>query len=431
MPPMTSPPSPREPPSSPRAKRRARLLAAMVREVVAHGYEGITVSGLVARARVSKRDFYAEFGSKEECFLAAFERIVGEGAARIGGVHRLPEGREKRLEAVLEELVEATVEHPAASRLVLVDSLSLGAGSIEVRERAEEDLENLIRGSIDGEALSEAQARAVVGGLRSIFYRALREGRPEGLSRHTGDLAQWAAGYAHAAEQRAPGRPSAGERLAAAAEEGSGGSGEPEPGPPWEELPNSPRSRAELSQRERIMRAAAQVAVSRGYAALSIPAISAMAGTSNQTFYEQFGSAQEAFLAALETLTGRAFEAVAAAVLGRESWLEGGAAGIVALLRCFVERPLFRDLAFFALPESGTAGRDRAEALLRGFAAFLAPDPLPPGVPRRPPPIALEAIAGGLWAVVRKEVVAGRAESLPELAPELIDVVLVPFGVLE
>ena len=48
----------------------------------------------------------------------------------------------------------------------------------------------------------------------------------------------------------------------------------------WSEPPDSRRSRAELSQRERIVRAAARVVVDRGYETLSIPTISAAAGTS-------------------------------------------------------------------------------------------------------------------------------------------------------
>src|SRR5207342_2822393 len=83
--------------------------------------------------------------------------------------------------------------------------------------------------------------------------------------------------------------------------------------PDWSEPPDSARSRATLTQRERIVRAAARVVVEKGYEALSIPAISSTAGTSNQTFYEHFRNKRETFIAAFEILSGELLtEAVAA-----------------------------------------------------------------------------------------------------------------------
>src|SRR4029077_20982700 len=83
--------------------------------------------------------------------------------------------------------------------------------------------------------------------------------------------------------------------------------------PGWSEPPDSPRSRAELTQRERIVRAAARVVVDRGYEALSIPTISATARTSNQTFYEHFRNKRESFIAAFEILSGELLAATAGA----------------------------------------------------------------------------------------------------------------------
>ena len=56
----------------------------------------------------------------------------------------------------------------------------------------------------------------------------------------------------------------------------------------WDERPDSIANRLTLSQRERIVRAAAMVVAEKGYEKLSIPAIASGAGVSNQTFYEHF-----------------------------------------------------------------------------------------------------------------------------------------------
>ena len=197
----------------------------------------------------------------------------------------------------------------------------------------------------------------------------------------------------------------------------------------WKEPANSPRSRRDLTQRERILRGAAQAAAKTSYAALSIPAISAAAGISNQTFYEHFASKLEAFLAAFEALAKQALETTAKAFLAHEGWFEAGTAGIQALLWCFVEEPLLGTLAFIEIPAAGPEALNHAEMLLEPFKAFLRPNPLPDGVVHRPSEVVVEAIAGGIWAVVQGEIVEGRLEQLPHLAPKIADLVLVPFGV--
>lgn len=420
------------------AHRRGRLEGAMVEAVRRHGYPETTIAELVALAGISKRDFYESFVSKEECFLATFDEIVERAVERVGDSYRSGEGVRERFMAALGEFAEIVTSETAAAHLVIVDSLSLGEVSVAAQAQAAGRFEAMIRQSLEeasatGE-ISELAIRGVVGGMRNTVYRALRAGRPEALRERVPELVDWLLGYLRAAGA-AKERGSFGARLVSAVSGEGAKRGEPaatggeEPGLAWEEPANSERSREKLSQRERIMRAAAQVAVQRGYAALSIPAISAAAGVSNQTFYEHFGSKQEAFLAAFDALAQRTFEATAAAFGAWEGWLEAGAAGVAALFECFVDQPLFRTLAFFELPAAGAEALDRAEAMLDVFTMFLRPERLPPGVQKRPSETVVEALAGGLWAIVQAEIVAGRVESLPQLAPEILDFALVPYGV--
>lgn len=75
-------------------------------------------------------------------------------------------------------------------------------------------------------------------------------------------------------------------------------------GTPHERLPKGPHglSRAEVraSQRQRILDAALDVVGERGYAATTVGQITAAAGVSRTTFYEQFKSRQDAFLTAYD-----------------------------------------------------------------------------------------------------------------------------------
>jgi AcrR family transcriptional regulator len=58
--------------------QRGRLLAAAVNAVEDAGYTRMTVAQIVARARVSRKTFYGLFADSEDCFLAAFDQLIGE-----------------------------------------------------------------------------------------------------------------------------------------------------------------------------------------------------------------------------------------------------------------------------------------------------------------------------------------------------------------
>ncbi len=56
--------------------QRERLIAALAAAVAEKGYAAVTLADVTRHARVSRRVFYANFESKEQCFLAAFEVVV-------------------------------------------------------------------------------------------------------------------------------------------------------------------------------------------------------------------------------------------------------------------------------------------------------------------------------------------------------------------
>ena len=154
-----------------------------------------------------------------------------------------------------------------------------------------------------------------------------------------------------------------------------------------------------------------------GYTRLTIPAISAASGTSNQTFYEHFDGKEEAFLAAFDELARRALQSTAAASVGESDWQGAVNAGIRGLLEHLVEEPLFAQIAFFEIPTAGAAALDRADAVVRRFTGFLDPRAVPEGLAPLPP-VVVEAIGGGMWGAIQHEIAAGRLSELPDKAPE-------------
>ena len=325
---------------------------------------------------------------------------------------------------------------PAAASLVAIDSLSLGTAGSHPRELAMARVEEFLRqGFAEGGAgeVPELTIRGIAGGLRRIGYRFLRAGQPERMAGHVEELVDWALGYQRAgrgaAEVRARGAPvsrapvGGALRAPAAAGEAEGGDGRPG----WEEPPSSKLSRRALSQRERIVRAVARLAAAKGFAHLSVPAISGAAGVSNQTFYQEFASKQEAFLEAFDTLAEQALRQTIPALQSQQEWPGAVEAALGAVLSFLAASPLFAQLAFFELPAAGLIGLEHAETVLGRFTALLQPEALPAGV-ESPPEIAIDATSGGVFTVIQHEISHGRAEALPRLTHEIAAFALAPYG---
>jgi AcrR family transcriptional regulator len=409
--------------------QRARLVGAMLEAVSRHGYAGVTLRELVGLAGVSKSTFYEHFESKQDCFLAGFDEIVNEAGAQIDDARDAGSSPPARLRAALAAAAELATAMPAAASLVLVDSLSLGTAGAERREAAAARVEGILRESFEEEpgrgAVSALTLRGIAGGLRRIAYRSLRSGRPELLAEHADELVEWAFGYQRAGTGHERVEPSvAAAPPAASATEAEDGD---EQAPGWDEPPSSPRSRRTLTQRERIVRAVARLAAEKGFASLSVPAISGAAGVSNQTFYQEFAGKQEAFLAAFDNLAELALRQAVPAFQAQREWPQAVAAAVGALLSFLAANPLFARLAFFELPAAGLVGLERAEAASERFTAFLQPEAVPPGI-QAPPQVVIEAIGGGMFTLIQHEVSHGRIEALPQLGPEIAGFALVPYG---
>jgi AcrR family transcriptional regulator len=419
----------RIPPDRVARHQKARLQGAMVEAVARHGFAGTTLRELVTLAGVSKSTFYEHFESKEDCFLSTFDEIVAQLAVRVGTAYRSGGDFRERLVGGLTAFMDLAVEEPAAASLAAVESLTLGTPGVEHRERASEAFEALIQQSFDSSPsdvqVSPVIVRAIVGGIRGVTYRRLRANRPQELPPLVGELADWALRYQQPDSEATARAVAAAEQPAAPPEE-TGAPAEDAPG--WDEPPDSRASRRGLTQRERIVRGAARVVVEKGYAALSIPAISGAAGVSNQTFYENFDSKRDAFLAAFEILVGEALGAAAAAFAREGDRPEAIGAGLRALLEHIAGSELFARLAFFELPTAGPVALDRADATMDSFSAFLEPGTMPSGLGDPLPGAILEAIPTGTWAVLQYEIARGRREALPGLAPDLTRIALTPFG---
>jgi AcrR family transcriptional regulator len=106
--------------------QRERLIAGLATAVAEHGYQAVTITHITKEARVSRRVFYANFESKEECFLAAFDIVVGHiRELATEAIDPIPDWPQRAIAAARAVLSFLAAE-PDLARLCLVESQAAG-----------------------------------------------------------------------------------------------------------------------------------------------------------------------------------------------------------------------------------------------------------------------------------------------------------------
>jgi AcrR family transcriptional regulator len=421
-----------------RASQRLRLVLAMVDAVGQDGYRDTRVADVIARAGVSRKTFYELYDNKLDCLVATYELIVGEAVRRLEAAVRSSDGWPDCAEAAISALFAAARENPGALRLSLLEIPAAGPVAVERRERAVAAFEPFIRDALafaPGEgAISDVALKAIVGGFNRVLYRRVLHGEGSQLDALVPDLAGWAASY-YPAPAAVLAEPSARSRARRATRSLSGGRapGTLAPHPPLggrRGLPrgdqNVSRSFVVQSQRERILDAVTNLTARDGYAALRVEGIAEEAAVSLVAFYEHFADKEDAFLVAFEVGQGKALAIVESAFVAQSDWRLAVRAGIAALFDFLASEPSFAHLALLdaLIATEHTAQRSRAG--VDAFAQMLAPGMAQTGG-EPPPPVTIEAIAGGLFEVCLHYALAGRIGDLPEAIASATYIALAPF----
>ena len=170
-----------------------------------------------------------------------------------------------------------------------------------------------------------------------------------------------------------------------------------------------------------------RVVGAKGYKETSVADVIEEAETSRTTFYKYFEDKHDCFLAAYEMLVEQVFGEVVANCDGEATWMARMTGGLTTIVDRFARRP-------GAGPDRGGRGRRRRRR--RAPAALRRDRPLH-RVPRRrpraraggkelPENISLMS-AGAVSGLIFDELLAGRADRLPERLPDLLFAMLVPY----
>jgi AcrR family transcriptional regulator len=180
------------------------------------------------------------------------------------------------------------------------------------------------------------------------------------------------------------------------------------------------------SRRDLILAAMIRVVGAKGYKATSVADVIEEAGTSRTTFYKHFDDKHECFLAAYEGLVERVFSQVVANCDGEQPWLERMRTGLATIVDLFAVDPTLARTAVVEVAAAGADARRLHWNAVARFTEFLdAGRELADGR-ELPENIALMS-AGAVSGLIFDEVLAGRAERLPAMLPDLLFAMLVPY----
>ena len=180
-------------------------------------------------------------------------------------------------------------------------------------------------------------------------------------------------------------------------------------------------------QRQRLLAATAAVFAEQGYASLSVEKVIGRARVSRATFYKLFDDKLDCVLAAHLAAFRRLEDALRASCAQQQPWAEGVTAAVSAGLEFAVRSPAEASLLAFAPVAAEPEVTSRALAANAHLLGLLrAGREDSPGA-EAPGEFAEQALLMGLMHVIGAELIAGRAERLPQLAPELSQLLLMPF----
>jgi AcrR family transcriptional regulator len=175
--------------------QRERLVGGLVEAVAEHGYNAVTITHITKAAHVSRRAFYENFESKEECFIAAFEIIVthvrGLVAEAVAPIDDWPH----EVIAAFRALLDYFSGEPDLARLCFVETQTAGT---EVAERFREEIYGLIplleRGRDERQSerpLPASTESSVIGALATLASRSIVAGEAGQLSRLLPDFIEF------------------------------------------------------------------------------------------------------------------------------------------------------------------------------------------------------------------------------------------------
>ncbi len=164
---------------------RDRLLDGLTRSIEERGYRDTTVADVVRYAKTSKRTFYGEFASKEECFIALLEANNDDMIARISGAVDPEAEWHVQIRSAATAYVEQIGSRPAITLSWIREAPALGAVALPLHRAALSSMTDMLVALTDSPGfrrvnlapIARPLAVVLVGGLRELTALTVEDGR--------------------------------------------------------------------------------------------------------------------------------------------------------------------------------------------------------------------------------------------------------------
>jgi AcrR family transcriptional regulator len=426
---------------------RTQIVAALIEVAAERGYGETTIESVLERAELDRPAFDRHFRGKYDCFLSAWQELNEECLETMVRAYESREEWSDRLRAVAYQVIEGLRHDPSRASFG-IEVLAAGDGA-----RARRDMTmRVIAGLIDAgrqemedpEAVPHTTAEALAGSAYGQIYSRVVSGSIDELPDLVPQLMSAAvmpylgieAAMAELSrDSEAPeryGRDVAKKRADKKSPRAASDGADEYP-PELARLPPGrhglPREFVTHNQRERLIAGLAEAVADGGYAGTTIAHITRAAAVSRRTFYEHFASKDECFVAAYDTVMAELRERVTAAFEEHEEWPQAIKAGIDAMLEFLAAEPNLARLCMVEALVAGPAVVERYDAAIKSFVPYFEQgrEGRPPEVLARLSPTTEEALAGGMVSLISRRIIAGQAEDLEELLPDLVEFTLTPY----
>lgn len=167
----------------------------MIEVVSERGYPETRVVDVIGVAGVSRKTFYELFDSKEDCFLAAYDVLLGNLLGEATNAFEGAPGAAwaERIRSALEVLLEHLAVHPEEARFAIVEVLAAGPKALARRDAALRQFTGLLEAgrSETSVELPGITSLSIAGGINELLYSEILHGAASRLPERLPDLMFW------------------------------------------------------------------------------------------------------------------------------------------------------------------------------------------------------------------------------------------------
>ena len=154
---------------------RDRLIDGLAASIGERGYRDTTVADIVRHARTSKRTFYEQFASKEECLIELLRRNNEDLIANIQAAVDPEADWQRQIGQAAQAYVDHIGSRPAITLSWIREAPALGAVARPLNRRAMEALTDMLVGLTDSPGFRRADLPPISRPLALILLGGLRE----------------------------------------------------------------------------------------------------------------------------------------------------------------------------------------------------------------------------------------------------------------